>query len=296
VTSSNPMNNILQISEVHALAAIFILLTAINVFSYIYRLQHQLSSYIRYIWFYFLIFLVAETISFYIATWLWGILSFFVLREFFSLIDFRLQDRFGVVAAYLSIPFMMHFIHTDWYNLFIITIPVYSFLIIPFLVAIGGKEAEGAINSIAVIIFGLFLFVYCIGHIAYLSYYNIWMASVLILNIVIFDMSAFVIERRVESTLRRVLYSYIIPVPFTIVLTLSLAEWCALPQFHAIILGTIIPAIIIIGNFSLKYLASDLGIVKDNLHPGRGVIIYNIKSILYAAPVVLHYYRYFIGG
>ena len=37
-----------------------------------------------------------------------------------------------------------------------------------------------------------------------------------------------------------------------------------------------------------------LGIDKDKMKPGRGLIIDNVKSILYAAPVVLHYIRYFI--
>ena len=221
-------------------------------------------------------------------------MSFFILREYFSLVDIRLQDRLGILAAYFSIPFMMHFIHTDWYNMFIITIPVYSFLVIPFLISIMGKDSKGAIYSIGTIDFGLFLFVYCIGHLAYLSFYATWLAAMLILNIMICDLISFVIEDRIDQYSRQIVYKYLFSFPLTVILTYALTGWNGIPGHHAIIIGLMIPALVIIGNHTIKYFESDLGIVKDNLRPGRGLIIDNIKSILYTAPIILHYFRYFI--
>ncbi|MFC1726859.1 hypothetical protein ACFL4T_14650 [candidate division KSB1 bacterium] len=277
-----------------AIICIFAVLTLLNLFWMISGRKIRISGYLKFIWFFFLIFLVGEFVSFYAAAWLWGFLSFFSLREFFSLIDFRMQDRFGIIAAYLSIPFMMHFVHIDWYNMFIITIPVYSFLVIPFLVALGGKEKEGAISSIGIISFGLFLFVYCIGHIAYLTYYSLWTACMLILNLLICDTSTCYIEKSSLSSLKRLILLYFIPVPFTILLSYFVRSWCGLPVIHSIILGLIIPLLVIIGRFTIRYLESDLGIIRENLKPGRGLLLDNIMSLLYSAPVVLHYYRYFI--
>ncbi|MCP4727067.1 MAG: hypothetical protein GY863_18655, partial [bacterium] len=253
------MDKILNEPRILSLAAAFLTLSILNIVLLVSRKRSKLKSYFGYIWYFFLIFMVGEVFSFYIAAWLWGFLCFFILREFFSLIDFRLQDRFGIVGAYFSVPFMMHFIHTDWYNMFIITIPVYSFLIIPFLVAVGGKDQEGAINSIGIIDFGLFLFVYCIGHLAYLSYYSIWMAAMLIINVVIYDILAMIVEAKTEGFWKRAVFTYVLSVPVIIFVIVLVSDWCMLPMFHAVSLGLIIPAVIIIGNFTIKYIESDLG-------------------------------------
>ena len=288
------MNDLLQNIPLITLTGIFSLLSLIGITSLATKRKSKYVSYLNYIWIFFLILLIAETVSFYISCWGWGILSFITLREYFSLVDLRLQDRLGVLAAYLSIPFMMHFVHTDWYNMFIITIPVYSFLFIPFLISITGKETEGAVYSIGTIDFGLFLFVYCIGHMAYLSFHSTWMTVMLILNIAICDITAIAINNKISVMWKKIAVKYFMPVPITVTLTLLLSDWTGIPIIHAIILALMIPALVIIGNHTISYFEADLGIVKSNLRPGRGLIIDNIKSILFTAPIVLHYIRYFI--
>lgn len=288
------MKNVLQNVPLLTMVGIFVLLSLSSIVIISIKKKPQHSSYLHYIWLFFLILLIADFFSFYTASWGWGILSFMTLREYFSLVDLRLQDRLGVLGSYISIPFMMHFIHTDWYNMFIITIPVYSFLVIPFLISISGKETEGAIYSIGTIDFGLFLFVYCIGHLAYLSFHSTWIAAMLILNIAACDMFSFLCDNKIKGSWRKIIFKYLIPLPITITITYLLSAWTGIPEFHSIILGLMIPALVIIGNHTILYFESDLGIKRDNLRPGRGLIIDNIKSLLYAAPVVLHYIRYFI--
>ena len=288
------MTVLLTITPRIALIEIFILLSLIGVISLLRKKKSVYLSYINYIWIFFLILITAETISFYISCWGWGILSFFTLREYFSLVDLRLQDRIGVLAAYLSIPFMMHFVHTDWYNMFIITIPVYSFLVIPFLISLAGKDSTGAINSIGTIDFGLFLFVYCMGHLAYLSFHSTWMTAMLVLTIAICDLVSLLINGRINVMWKKVVVKYLIPLPVTVTITLLLSEWTGIPVMHAIALGLIVPALVIIGNHTISYFESDLGIVKTDLQPGRGLIIDNIKSMLFTAPIVFHYIRYFV--
>ena len=95
------------------------------------------DSYLNYTWIYFLSFAVCERISFTAGIWILALVSFWALREYFSLIHIRLQDRLGVLVAYLSIPFMFYFIQIDWYGMFIVSIPVYAYLAIPLFVALG---------------------------------------------------------------------------------------------------------------------------------------------------------------
>ncbi|MFC1556141.1 hypothetical protein ACFL67_03570 [candidate division KSB1 bacterium] len=276
------------------LTSIFLLLAAINGLFLILKKSNLLTRYLRFIWVLFLILLIADNVSFRLSTWFWGFLCFFILREFFSVIHFRMEDRFGIIGAYLSVPFMMHYIHTDWYGMFIISIPVYSFLVVPFLISLGGKNFKGSISSIGIIDFGLFLFVYCIGHIVYLSFFNIWMAAVLIMNIVICDLISLFAAKRRFSRIGMLLFRMLFPIHATIGITILFSQLCGLSMIHAVVIGALIPAIVYIGNFTIDYLEQDLGIMKENLKPGRGLMMGHVKSFLYAAPIIFHYYRYFI--
>lgn len=258
------------------------------------KLRLLVGNSLNYAWIFFLILVLQEMFSFYVAAWGWGILCFMILREYFSLVDLRMQDRLGILASYLSIPFMMHFIHTNWYTMFIITIPVYSFLVIPFLISLSGKKSEGSVYSIGVIDFGLLLFVFCTGHLAYLAFFSSWMAGMVILNITLCDTISYLVDRRNISTFTRNTLKYSITIPFTIALTYLLSDWTKIPVLHSVVLGLMIPALVLIGTHTIKYFEVDLGISQDNLRPGRGYIIDNVKSIVYVSPIVFHYIRYFL--
>ena len=177
--------------------------------------------------------------------------------------------------------------------MFIITIPVYSFLAIPFLVALGGKEASGTIFSIGAIDFGLFLFVYCMGHIGYLALFSTWMAVMLILTVAVCDVFAAIVRNKIKPGHAVFFLRYIMTVPFTITISLLLSGWARLTIFHSVVLGMLIPLLVIIGNYTTDYFEADLGIEKEMLSPGRGQIFDNLKSLFYAAPIVFHYFKYF---
>jgi phosphatidate cytidylyltransferase len=251
-------------------------------------------SYFRYLWVFFLFFNASEWISFTLAVWILALFSFHTLREYFSLVDIRLQDRWGILGAYLSIPFVMYLIQIDWYGLFIISIPVYAFLIVPFLVVLGGEEAKGTVFSIGAIDFGLFLFVYCIGHIGYLSLFSTWMAAFLIVAVALCDLVDYVLRDRIGSGLKSAVFKFLVAAPLTVAVSLLLSRWTAIPALHATMLGLLIPVLVLVGDFTISAIESDLGIARARLQPGRGQVIHGIKSYLFAAPVVFHYIRYFL--
>ncbi|GAG82783.1 unnamed protein product, partial [marine sediment metagenome] len=49
---------------------------------------------------------------------------------------------------------MIYLIQIDWYGMFIISIPVYAYLVTAFLATVGGDEREGTVFSIGMINFG----------------------------------------------------------------------------------------------------------------------------------------------
>lgn len=142
------------------------------------------------------------------------------------------------------------------------------------------------------IFFGLFLFVYSIGHIAYLSSYNVWLAALVILCIMFCDIIGFY-AKKISLWYGKLGLHYLLASIFTIPLALLLAKWCDISLLHASIIGAIIPILSIISEHTVLYLEDDLGMIKENLKPGTGFILDNVKSLLYVAPVVFHYYRHF---
>ena len=278
-------------------ATVYVLFGVLTVLCLIRKsagLSSRVEAYLPYLWTFFLVFTVDELISFKLAVWILAPLCFVGLREYFSLLDIRLQDRWGIWGAYLSIPFMIFFIQIQWYGMFIISIPVYAFLAIPFLVVLGGKETEGTIFSVGAIDFGLFLLVYCVGHIGYLASVSTWMAIMLLLDVTACDLVGHVLKSWGSPQLADSVKRYLFAIPATLLLTVSLSGWTGIPLVHSVILGALIPILVAIGRYTIVYIEADLGIVRDRLIPGRGRIINSSASSLYAAPIVFHYLRYFM--
>jgi phosphatidate cytidylyltransferase len=283
-----------SLTPTNALLAIEIALSVFLLVRVFVRRSLALGSYLGLTWAFFFGFLIADLVSFRAGNWVIAILSFVALREYFSLIEIRLQDRLALLGAYASIPFMFHFVTIDWYGMFIISIPVYSFLAIPLLVTLGGRETDGTIFSIGAIDFGLFLFVYCMGHISYLMSYRIWMAVMLIVNVAICDWIARAIRRRGYRGWKSALTQFTLPIPITACVALWLSTWTTIPDGHSLVIGAMTPLLVLMGRRTGDYVEADLGVKIDALSPGRGQILDNLKSLLFTAPVVFHYIRYFL--
>jgi len=249
-------------------------------------------TYLPYVGTFFLFFALSELVSFRLGIWVLAILSFLALREYFTLVDLRIQDRWGMLAAYLAIPFMFYFIQTDWYGMFVISIPVYGFLVIPFVLTLGGREAEGTVMSIGALDLGLFLLVYCIGHIGYLAFHSTWMAILVVVSVTICDVLAWAFGARDRPPLHSVAYQLLLPAPLILLLGWALTPWTGIPRVHCAVLAVLIPSLVAIGCHTMDRLEADLGIERSRLTPGRGQVINTLKSFLYVAPVAFHYLRY----
>lgn len=257
------------------------------------RLPTPVRIYLPYLWLFFLAFTLADLVE--VKLWIWALaaLSFLALREYFTLVDLRIQDRWGILVAYLAIPFMYYFLSSGWYGMFIISVPVWAFLAVPFAVALG-CESEGSVFSVGVIDLGVFLLVYCIGHVGYLASYSTWMAVFLVSSVAICDLLAFVLKSRDRDPLQAILVQILIPGPLLAGLGYALAPWSGIPVAHSLILGFLIPALVAMGAFTMDCLETDMGIDRNCLKAGRGAVLNSMKSFLYTAPVVFHYLRYFL--
>src|SRR5699024_7127975 len=96
------------------------------------------------------------------------LLSFFALKEYFSMMKSRKSDRRIFLWSYLMIPIQFYWIYIGWYGMFIVFIPVYVFLFLP-LPRIIGKGTVGFLRSVSFAQWGLILMVFGLSHLAYFS-------------------------------------------------------------------------------------------------------------------------------
>jgi len=246
----------------------------------------HLPGYLTYLWAFTFVLAVADFISFTPAVWLLAFISFRALREYFSLVDLRLEDRLGVLGAYLSIPFMIILVQTDWYGLFIISIPVYAFVVIPYLVTVFDENGRGSLLSIGIIDFGLFFFVYCLGHLAYLAFYSTWLVLLLLLSVTVCKLVATWCSRWGW------LAAFLLSLAAVIGLSVLLRPWTGVPFGPAIFIGVLIPLLVQMGERTIAMIERDLGITAADLEPGRGRVLDSMATYLFAAPIVFHYLRW----
>ena len=273
-------------SSIYSLV-LLLMLTVIKGISYLSKGRLNVPTSFRPLWILFLVITVAEWASFGLALWLLAIVSFCALREYLSLVDIRLEDRWGILVSYLSIPFMFYLIQVGWYGFFIIAIPVYAFLLMPFFVALGGRS-KGIVFSVGMLDLGLFFYVFCVGHLGYLLFYSARMTLLMVVAVAIAD-GVYTSLKSPSLTLRMLLRVAIIGP-----LYIGLNQWTGIPLAHSAMLGILIPISVCLGRFTLHAVEQDLGIRADRLQPGRGRTIEGLKSYLFTAPIVFHYLRWFL--
>lgn len=230
---------------------------------------------------------LAEWVGPVFACWVLAALAFCAFREYISLVDVRLEDRWGILAAFCAIPFMFYLIQIDWYGLFIISVPVYTFLLVPCLVALGGKS-KGMLFSIGLLDFGLLFYIFCLGHFAYLLIFSTPLAALMLTLVLVVDLLY-----RAPWIRTHVIRLGSMWVACGLIVALW-APWAALPWVHAFTLGVLVPLVACLGRFTLSKMEEDMGIRDALLQPGRGRLICSLKSYLFLAPLFFHYLRWFL--
>jgi phosphatidate cytidylyltransferase len=99
------------------------------------------------------------------AVILFGLISFFALREFITLTPTRAGDHRTLFWAFFVVtPLQYYLVAMEWYGLFSILIPVYAFILVPTRSALAG-DSEHFLERTAKIQWALMICVYCISHV-----------------------------------------------------------------------------------------------------------------------------------
>jgi phosphatidate cytidylyltransferase len=96
---------------------------------------------------------------------LFAFISFYALREFTTLVYTRRADHAAIAAAFfLVLPLQYYYVWTGWYGMYSIFVPVYAFLVLPILAALGG-DTQRFLERTSKVQWGLMVSVFCISHV-----------------------------------------------------------------------------------------------------------------------------------
>lgn len=128
-----------------ALLAVFLVISAITVLNVFKPFKNPLDVYFPSLWVLVFYLVVVQFIRAEIAIWILCVLSLAALREYFSLIAVRPEDRLPIAAAYLAVPITSLLIMTGQYQGFILFIPVYGVFITALLATLPGYNSKGIV-------------------------------------------------------------------------------------------------------------------------------------------------------
>lgn len=123
-------------------------------------------------WWMIAVFMMAVATNRIISFAFMSFLCYLALREYFSLLpasetgnakNLSIKDRLPELLCYAAILITAYLAYIKWFGLYIIIVPVYTFLLIPIIFVLQNRT-EGTIRSLGLISIGLMFFVFNLGH------------------------------------------------------------------------------------------------------------------------------------
>lgn len=239
---------------------------------------------------------------------LFGLMSFFALREFITLTPTRAGDHRTLFWAFFIItPLQYYLVAMEWYGLFSILIPVYAFIFVPTRSALAG-DSEHFLERTAKIQWALMICVYCVSHVPALLMVRIpgyegQNAKLLLFFVLVVQISD--VLQYVWGKLfgKRAIVPTISPNKTVegfwggvlSATAIGTALWWATPfaWWHAALLSFLLTLMGFFGGLVMSAIKRDRG-VKDygTMIEGHGGVMDRIDSLCFAAPVFFHLVRY----
>lgn len=269
----------------------------------------KIGERIRYLWTFYIIFLLALSTTHRLLIPYVAFLSFLGLKEYLSITPTRRADRRVLFLAYLAIPIQTFFIWIDWYAAFIAFVPAYLLLFIPLCMVIIG-ETDGFLNAISIISWGLVTMVYGLGHLAYL----LLLQSPVTNEVGGIGLFLFVVVLSQISHVAQYVFGKMFTHPrwqfkvtrtrnwaslFGSIVASMLIAWLtanyltALNPLQSILAGAVVATASFVGYVTMTAIKTDLQIKdRGTMTPGHGGVMNRIDTVIYSAPVFFHLVRY----
>ena len=240
---------------------------------------------------------------------LFGLTSFFALREFITLTPTRPADNRSLFwAFFVIVPIQYYLVAIRWYGLFAIFIPVYAFLFIPIRCALGG-DCERFLERTAKIQWALMVCVYFVSYVPALLMLDIpgfaganarlllfFVLVVQISDVLQYVWGKLLGRHKIAPTLspNKTWEGFIGGVACATAIGAALWRTTPFNVWQAAVLSLVITLMGFFGGLVMSAIKRDRG-VKDygSLIEGHGGVMDRIDSVCFAAPVFFHLVRYF---
>lgn len=240
---------------------------------------------------------------------LFFLVSLLALREFVTLLPTRRGDYWALVAAfYVALPLQYLWVGMGWYGMFSVFIPVYAFLLLPILAAMG-DDTTRFLGRAAKVQWGLMISVFCISHVPALmaldipgfAHRNLLLIAFLVVVVQSSDVLQYVWGKlcgrhRIAPVLSpsKTWEGFVGGVASASLLG-GLLWWITpFSFFQAVGMALVICLMGFLGGLVMSAIKRDRGI-KDWGHmiEGHGGVLDRLDSVCFAAPVFFHVTRYF---
>lgn len=239
---------------------------------------------------------------------LFGLMSFFALREFITLTPTRAGDHRTLFWAFFIVtPLQYYLVGMEWYGLFSILIPVYAFILVPTRSALAG-DSEHFLERTSKIQWALMVCVFCVSHVPAILTLRIAGYEGQNSKLVLFFVLVVQISDVLQYVWGKLLGKHkIVPLisPNKTVegfwggvlsaTAIGTALWRVTPfnWWQAGLFSFLITLMGFFGGLVMSAIKRDRG-VKDygTLIEGHGGVMDRIDSLCFAAPVFFHLVRY----
>ena len=306
----------LPANVVYAMAGVYALLILATLIVWLLRWRtpgerySELATRVNSWWWMIGAFTLAILLNQTVAIVFLGFISYLALKEYLSLIPTRRIDRSLLLFAYLAIPIQFYWAAIDWYNMFIVFVPVWMFLLFPALMALRG-ETEGFLRAVGTLSWGLMMTVYTLSHMAWLLVAGdavnpiaggVGLLFFLVVLTQFNDVAQYCwgkllgrhkVTPRVSPN--KTWEGLIGGIATTTLVAALIGPYLTPMDWHwSALAGGILGISGFLGDVTLSAMKRDLG-VKDasGLIPGHGGILDRVDSLTYAAPAFVHFIRYF---
>lgn len=239
---------------------------------------------------------------------LFAFISFYALREFTTLVYTRRGDHAAIAAAFFVVlPLQYAFVWTGWYGMFAIFIPVYAFLVLPILSALG-SDTQRFLERTAKVQWGLMVSVYCISHVPALvtldipgyAGRNLLLVAFLVIVVQGSDVLQYVWGKLFgrhklapELSPSKTWEGLLGGVASATALGAALHGITPFSPLQAAAMALVLCLMGFLGGLVMSAIKRDRG-VKDwgTLIEGHGGMLDRLDSVVFAAPVFFHFVRY----
>lgn len=220
-----------------------------------------------------------------------AIFMFAGLRQYFFLTPVRPQDRWAIVAAYLSIVAAVWPAFAVVGGAYHVAPPVVFFLAIPVFLSRGASK-RGLLDSMGRVVFGVLIFVFCAAHLSL----QVHEAEGRLELFGILALAAELPQRlvgRIGSGAARgqVLRGIGMSLVLAAGLGWAIGPMASVPSRHGLVAGLLIVATVAAGHLVASSVAEDLDMAASDKVVGRAAFLDRVIPAVYAAPVYYHFLR-----